>query len=72
MILSKTQSVMRRLKTEDFGATYANGSSAPGDEITRLTTIDRQTYDDLGQPFEITVTIEPGDLLNDSKETTDA
>lgn len=40
--------------------------SDPGESLTRSrrVVVDRETFEDLGSPAQITMTIEPGDLLN--------
>lgn len=50
----------------DLGDTrvrYSRTPDEPGD-IPTIVSLDRDTYDDLGRPDRITVSIDPGDLLN--------
>lgn len=60
-VLSKTRSVLDRLIANDKGAYF---DFADDDfSRSRLTHLDAQSYRDLGEPEQITVTVEPGDTL---------
>ena len=64
--LSKTASVLTLEALSDKAATYARiAEEDEGVERLRIVSIDRQVYDDLGRAQTITVTIEPGNTLED-------
>lgn len=67
--LTKTRTVLRHngfiaRHTEDVerGPVF-DSADVDGGRLTVIT-LDQSVWDDMGQPAEITVTIEPGDLLN--------
>lgn len=74
--LTKTRSVLdvvaegrRAVSTDDTtpdDAVWFERKLDPGESMTRqtLVIIDRDLWEDLGEPTQITVSIEPGDLLN--------
>lgn len=69
--LSKARSV---LDLDGASANYATFSSRDEDtrKILRTATISAQDYAEMGRPEQVTVTIEPGDRLNDVDETREA
>lgn len=70
-MLSKRRSLLANLSVnEALGFVEFTDEDAPGTpEVDRspfftICRIDQETWSEMGQPKEITVTIEPGDLLN--------
>lgn len=61
--LTKTRRILNRGRVADSHAAFHQFDEDTGRPSTEVI-IPRATYDDLGQPEQITVTIEPGDLLN--------
>lgn len=61
-MLVKTQTVLE-LQEDDYGPDDARVYSSPNGRETMLA-LDVEMYRDLSSPLHITVTIEPGDLLN--------
>lgn len=64
--LTKTRSILTRIATGRTHVSFASHSEDDG-SIDRHVEVRRATWDDLGQPEQITLTIEPGDLLNDEE-----
>lgn len=62
-MLTKTRRLVTIENADADHAFYVDGDNA--DEPSRTVVgIDRQAYDDMGRPAVVTVTVEPGDLLN--------
>lgn len=62
--LSKTRSVLTENGDPDLGVRWYIQVDEETEVIRRELYLDIATYQDLGEPETITVTIEPGDLLN--------
>lgn len=63
-ILTKTRSALRLVENPSTVARFAREKEEP-DERDCQVTLDREVWDDMGSPVVITVTVEPGDQLND-------
>ncbi|MBC7593303.1 MAG: hypothetical protein H7288_05095 [Kineosporiaceae bacterium] len=65
--LSKTASVLNLDSLHEGAVTFSNEDVETEDPTGRLRvhSIDRGTWDDLGRPLAITVTVEPGNTLED-------
>ncbi len=66
-LLSKTRSILTRSTTkgdEDYSRQWFIQVDEETDVIRREVYVDIGTYQDLGEPETITITIEPGDTLN--------
>lgn len=63
----RTKQLLHRQRAADDGAVFTGpgraGEDYPDGPPTRLV-VDARTYRDLGEPAEITVTIEPGYTVN--------
>jgi hypothetical protein len=63
--MSKTVAVMQRKRVDlDPGNITFVMLEDDHDTVVRTVKIDQQTWEDLGRPDTVTVTIQPGDLLN--------
>lgn len=68
--LSKTRTLLEfaHVEGDDESAhpIFVASDDDPGETSVRRTEVrmDREVWQDMGEPHEITVTIEPGDLLN--------
>lgn len=61
--LQSTKCTLKFLNTDPWCAYYrAKDEDRP--DFKRLVVMDNETYEELGRPLTITVTIEPGDRLN--------
>ena len=64
-ILSKTKVVLDRDEDTPTHARFAyDPDIAAGEAPTHTVYVERSAWRDMGEPDTITVTIEPGDLLN--------
>jgi len=66
-ILSKTRSILTRddrYSEEEFGKRWFIQTDEETGIVRRNVYVDVETFQDLGEPDTITVTIEPGDTLN--------
>jgi hypothetical protein len=63
-VLSKTVSLLDRAHPEDWEDREYWAVDPDTGLILRSVSMDIQTFVDLGEPAQITVTIEPGDTLN--------
>lgn len=61
--LTKTQRILDRTHVTDSHISFRLVDGETAEPATGIM-LDRETYDDLGQPDMVTVTVEPGDLLN--------
>ena len=67
-LLSRARTVMDLITPRHGGAhdhAYFASRSDDDGSIQRSCSIPHQDWDDMGRPTRVTVTIEPGDLLND-------
>lgn len=63
--ISKTEFPMSfEFNGESGRWTHFNVVDEETNELEKVLTIPRRTWEDLGEPDVVTVTIEPGDLLN--------
>lgn len=65
--LSRTRSVLTRSTTkgdEPYAVQWFASADDDTSAVLREVYVDRQTFEDLGEPDTITVSIEPGDTLN--------
>lgn len=58
--LTRTRSILHRGNTHDGRVFFAHDE----EPYSKLISIDVDLWEDLGRPDVITVTVEPGDLLN--------
>lgn len=63
--LSKTKTILQRVNLPG-PPTFHQGEDAG--QRGHFVTLDEEVFADMGQPEVITVTIEPGDLLNDGSD----
>jgi hypothetical protein len=63
--LSKTASVLTQVESDSTWVSFEIERDEPDETRRRDVTIDYATWQDLGEPETITVTIEPGDRLNE-------
>lgn len=67
--LVKTRTVMQMRHVFDGKPCFTNSEPEDGDTLRYHTLwLDQGVYDDMGCPATITVTIEPGDKLNDGSD----
>lgn len=59
----KKQTLLEIIDVDDEGTTFANGFDET--EATVGLALTREVWEDLGKPSQITMTIEPGDKLNE-------
>ena len=59
-ILTKTRSVLSRTRTVDDRVYFAQDE----EPFNALVSLSEDTWDDMGRPDVITVSVEPGDHLN--------
>ena len=59
--LLKKQTVLELAKVTELRAIFTN----PDDDSVSTATLDAESWEDMGEPTVITVTIEPGDKLNE-------
>lgn len=65
--LTRTRSVLHRSATkgdEPYSRQWFIQADEDTNVVRREVYVDRQTFEDLGEPDTITVSIEPGDTLN--------
>ena len=60
---TKQRVIMHRIRAIGKGVTFQEAFTDPGHP--RVLTMLFDDWDDIGSPETVTVTIEPGDLLND-------
>lgn len=65
-MIVKSRTIVKLEVLDQDTATYYVGVQATR---TRVLTIDRATYEEMGSPVALTITIEPGDKLNDEGES---
>lgn len=63
-MLTKTRSILTRRNPDDWEDRRYWQVDEESGVIRRAVDIDIQTFQDLGEPDTITVTIEPGDTMN--------
>lgn len=67
VLMSKSRSVLRLVDTsDDFCVSFNNLNEDPDDIVPfsqKATVISRELWDALGSPQEITVTVQPGNTL---------
>jgi hypothetical protein len=67
--LSKTTSVLTQVESDSTWVSFERERDEPSDLTQREVVIDYETWRDMGTPEAITVTIEPGDRLNEETPT---
>lgn len=70
MSMTKSRTIAKLLAATGRTASFVSVQEEPGVPHVYLTT-DRARWADMGQPEEITITLEPGDQLNDGSERHD-
>jgi hypothetical protein len=71
VVLSRSRTVLDFLHAEGGEATFAwkpDEGEEPSATHLRRIDIPRQLWNDLGNPMQVTISIEPGDMLNEEVE----
>lgn len=63
MLVKTTRVLQYEGNLGDNRVRFSRAPDEPGD-LTTIVSLDRDSWEDLGRPDHITITIEPGDLLN--------
>lgn len=63
-LLSRTRTILHRAPDGDDSGQWFRATDEDTHAYHRRVYIDHNTWDDLGRPDTITVSIEPGDTLN--------